>query len=97
MLLLSCSPCADSDELVTGNAISLTAQQDKNSHEHEKEDCSPFCTCSCCGRSVICHFNAAMPGANIVLQTQRHSFSYTQPVVSLNTGNIFQPPREPMI
>ena len=48
MLSLSCIPCADSIVANISAGEKLVAQHGMNDLQH-KDDCSPLCTCSCCG------------------------------------------------
>lgn len=41
-------PCGDKEDCHEKAKLELTAD-DHSDHEHESEQCSPFCICSCCG------------------------------------------------
>ncbi|WP_394341683.1 DUF6660 family protein [Solitalea longa] len=52
MLVLICVPCGDNIE-----CKKITQEQEGNagnhdSHNHEQENCSPFCLCSCCSIAI---------------------------------------------
>ncbi len=57
VLTLSVMPCADTNEGKAKNELSKSGHQQKDA---QQEDCSPFCTCTCCAGFSINHFIAAL-------------------------------------
>jgi hypothetical protein len=47
ILLLTAIPCVDHPEDHTLQKIEIT-QSATDNHQHEGDQCSPFCTCDCC-------------------------------------------------
>lgn len=45
-LLLSCMPCADMEQDVSYNKVTISNESD---HTHHNDACSPWCICNCCG------------------------------------------------
>ena len=52
MLVLTCVPCNDTDELVFDTGTLITQQTNSSHHEHT-DMCSPFCACACCHVSSL--------------------------------------------
>jgi hypothetical protein len=53
MLALSFFPCGDVSECDVQRLVSISAASDHQHHSHSGEQCTPFCTCSCCAVSVV--------------------------------------------
>jgi hypothetical protein len=51
MLYLSCLPCGDNREFSTKSEEKVSAAANKKEHQHGRDTCTPFCTCSCCSAS----------------------------------------------
>lgn len=50
VLLLSVVPCVDAvGASVSNEHLTLQSSQDNGQSNKEDNDCSPFCTCACCG------------------------------------------------
>jgi len=52
ILFLSAIPCVDRPEDHSLQRIEVT-QNHPESHQHNTDQCSPFCTCECCVSPVI--------------------------------------------
>lgn len=54
MLALAIVPCADEADICAVNptTIELHAGGEEHNHNQHKDECSPFCCCSCCGLSL---------------------------------------------
>lgn len=54
---LSIMPCSDVHDLnisVSTESANISTQEHSNCpHEKGKDDCSPFCICSCCGHNFL--------------------------------------------
>lgn len=55
LLYLSCIPCSDSEECKVKTVVNSSIAADHQEHNHAKENCTPFCTCSCCTSLVFSH------------------------------------------
>jgi hypothetical protein len=53
MLGLSFLPCADVDECNNNFETMASIGVGHEKHSHDKEDCTPFCVCSCCATSIF--------------------------------------------
>jgi hypothetical protein len=90
-------PCGDTEECkVLDNGKETFAQTEQHDHQEDTESCSPFCTCACCGSTIV--FNFQCP----VLMTESTSFSFplSERIIVKNDsftsnfyGNIWQPPK----
>jgi hypothetical protein len=93
IIVQSCLPCGDSQECdVTkiGQSFELATQH--SDHEHEKENCTPFCSCSCCGSQVykaLAEFHVS----KIVHYAEKAVPFYQVSFNSQYTGKIWQPPK----
>lgn len=93
LLILTCMPCADNcNDEVQPTQTTISA---KNKHAHndkEKESCSPFCTCDCCGIRVSTPTQITFSNNVVIVpitnQLSNYAFSF-QTVLH----NIWQPPQ----
>lgn len=78
----------------TSSQTELQHQANHEHHEQDEDHCSPFCTCACCGISIM---QPSMPKFYILSQSavcidKKVSFyatSYTKDISSI----IWQPPK----
>ncbi|XAZ82157.1 DUF6660 family protein (plasmid) [Fibrella sp. ES10-3-2-2] len=100
LLTLSLWPCADEAMPVCSQsavgAVSVTHSSDvPASHQHDYDQCTPFCICSCCATSIIAvpHFSYAL------VTVVRHSpittsgFNYVPVQWASPLSAIWQPPQ----
>ncbi len=91
--MLLCIPCSDMkecDELMPEVAQN---SQDHSQHKHERENCTPFCTCVCCGSQVF-NYNTFqyLPNKSNIQQTtvtENYQFLFSSDFCA----NIWQPPK----
>jgi hypothetical protein len=95
LLMLPCIPCADNKLCndVNTTEVSIDAY-DHDDHQHDDDNCNPFCSCACCGQIIfsnlqLANFNVIKPYQNVELK-----FFYKNRYVSnAYSGNIWQPPK----
>jgi hypothetical protein len=87
VLSLSLIPC--SDKMGVSDTANVETHSD-HSGSHI-EDCTPFCTCSCCSTSVVFSPEAIVI-AKVPLQLSQNSFFY-QEGESFFSHSIWQPPK----
>lgn len=99
LVALSCLPCADMEAKSVGkndtNAIAKTTD-DHNEHSHDKDKdlCSPFCSCNCCGSQIVSYFNVMTCNFAVVSKEIKTQLpSYTSKFTSNFYGSIWQPPQ----
>lgn len=88
-------PCADMEvNSATHTQKEFASNHEKHSHDKEKDLCSPFCICSCCGsqmasysQPIIIDFPIRLEGIKTQLPTYKSIFS------SNFYGSIWQPPQ----
>lgn len=88
-------PCADMEANSSAHIKSELVSHPRNhSHDKEKDLCSPFCSCSCCGsqmasysQSIVINFPILSKGIETQLPTYQFVFS------SNFYENIWQPPQ----
>ena len=93
---LAAMPCADfeSDSLAHENITHTTNGTDNHSHDKNKDLCSPFCICNCCGQLTLTY----VPAITFEFQRQIEEIITSQPTYTsiLNSdfyGSIWQPPQ----
>jgi hypothetical protein len=90
LLVLLILPCKDNCDHSTHEAPK-TVEQAHNHHQQEKDNCTPFCVCSCCATPVIVQailpFQLGKPAIG-----SNHSSFYTS-FSSAYFGSIWQPPK----
>ncbi|RTY67134.1 DUF6660 family protein [Flavobacterium sp. LB2P53] len=91
LLLLSCMPCADKDQIGSFEKVTEihNAKQNQN-----KDACSPLCVCNCCGcqgfaYNTICVYNLFSVKTIIDKKTP----AYKSILTSNFYGSIWQPPQ----
>lgn len=94
ILLLSCITCEDLPEFtVNGIAkISNASIHTPDSHT-EKDNCSPLCTCNCCGQPILSTLSIASFPFLKVQAVSRKKIDYENQFVSDYIQNIWQPPK----
>lgn len=91
MLVLSCLPCNDSTECSNNSDTSIVAGAQHSDHSNHPENCTPFCSCACCGIHITQLSEAIFIAAPHQLITQ-HSL-YKPAYIPATYYNIWQPPR----
>ena len=92
LLILCCLPCSDSIECNLPDRYSSSQSDDHHNHSHESENCTPFCTCSCCGLTA---FFTPMPQLQICI-VKDQSVNYPNFTSFIHSGVyafIGQPPQ----
>lgn len=94
MLLLTCTPCADTYEDYLKSKESIISQtDDRNTNKEHNETCSPFCICTCCGHQTPFNILAALIKYTKAFKVDKQFTIYNQSIVSSYYGNIWQPPK----
>ncbi len=92
LLALSCYPCGDSQECDVKAEAKISQSDVHQQHNHNKEACTPFCTCSCCPSSVFFTPFAKAQDTHVHIQSIKYSLfdiTFDSDVFS----SIWQPPR----
>lgn len=85
---LSIVPCSDGMTQDSAHP-NLEVSTDGHNHDHSdhQDDCTPFCTCVCCGSIVTLPFLQSLIGKNFALSTEyssqyncNYSFDYSEGV-----------------
>ena len=56
VLALSVMPCADTDAENDSKAKTTIAKSSQQKENPQQDDCSPFCSCTCCACFSVNHF-----------------------------------------
>jgi hypothetical protein len=93
MLYMSCLPCGDANECSAKSAAKISATNNHQQHNHEKESCTPFCICSCCAASVFfVPVTKAAAVDKVAFQSVKYPI-YTVPFNAEIHYTIWQPPQ----
>lgn len=95
ILTLSVLPCGDETECNDHAKTELTKQDNHESHNHNAEQCPPFCSCACCGLQL------ANFVTELVFVNENNHFSFQKEKISFyetiyiqkNADKIWQPPK----
>lgn len=94
ILLISCITCEDLPDFASNNQFNISivkpVQTESSTH---KDDCSPMCTCNCCGQPTLSH----LAFADFVFlkheTTVKQKVHYSNRFISAYIQNIWQPPK----
>ena len=92
LLILCCLPCSDNTECTVPKSYANSQTDDHQKHSHESENCTPFCTCSCCG---LIAFIAPISQIHIIINKEK-SINYPVYSTFILSGVyafIWQPPQ----
>ena len=92
MLYMSCLPCNDSKECTISAETKISSPADHQQHNHSKEACTPFCTCTCCAASVFFSPLSKIYASNVIGQSVKHSL-YNVAFKTEVYYTIWQPPK----
>ncbi len=84
-LVLSSVPCSD-EVNETDNSI-----QAENHSDHSEDECTPFCTCACCGIAIpfeVLFFEDIHINTSVISHTFRYQTNFTQGYIT----SIWHPP-----
>ncbi|MGM9477360.1 DUF6660 family protein [Pedobacter sp. GSP4] len=94
MLLISCITCEDvSDFGYNSQAKISLAKLNKTEHTAEKDNCSPMCTCNCCGQPTVNNLGQSVyvfPKHEVVVKLKT---PYHNQFLSSYAPSIWQPPK----
>ncbi|WP_421944585.1 DUF6660 family protein [Pedobacter sp.] len=92
ILALSCISCEDFE---LANNLSIVTEQiinQENSHQ-ESDNCSPLCTCNCCGQLIVFNQKVELLIKPKPLNHSKNVATYCNYFLSDYTKNIWQPPK----
>ena len=95
ILMLPCMPCSDSGECNEHEMTGVSLTQNGEDHPtHEKEACTPFCICSCCGQHYFMEYRHAKQVASRITVNSINIINYDNPSLPSDYfGTIWQPPQ----
>ncbi|PWS31622.1 DUF6660 family protein [Pedobacter paludis] len=94
ILILSCITCEDLPEFTdTGLAKISSTNFHKPDNQTEKDNCSPLCTCNCCGQPVLSTLSFASFPFIKVQAVSKKKIDFKNQFVSDYVQNIWQPPK----
>ena len=92
VLALSVMPCMDRSDTINGSTKTAFSKSDTQKEHSDSDDCSPFCTCSCCSASVFHQVLAFSHSQKPVFQIKKYPI-YTPSFCSEISFSIWQPPK----
>ncbi|WP_052955989.1 DUF6660 family protein [Flavihumibacter petaseus] len=93
ILSLSCLPCSDSRECSVPAELKVSSGMTHDQHNHSREGCTPFCTCSCCAVTTICSVVTAIQVGKPLIRAEKHILYLSAPTRDAQY-TIWQPPRQ---
>ncbi len=91
--------CADMElRSKTSNSIDMALQQgnhnEGHSHKSEKDLCSPFCSCSCCGMQIVTDLGTITYNFPVLLGKSTPTVPhYRSVLIPSFSGSVWQPPQ----
>ncbi|WP_350028977.1 DUF6660 family protein [Flavobacterium terrisoli] len=95
ILALSTKPCVDiQSNSSVHSTVSYTQHKKDHSENKDKDLCSPFCICNCCGQITLNYFPTISFDPQTAFEEIKTSNStYTSAIYSNFYGSIWQPPQ----
>ncbi|RZK16509.1 MAG: hypothetical protein EOO86_14740 [Pedobacter sp.] len=93
ILGLSCITCEDAIALAVNQSEISADKIEKPNDSTEKDNCSPLCTCNCCGQPLVIYGVASTPITLKRLVSKNELISYNNQFISNYIQNIWQPPK----
>jgi hypothetical protein len=94
ILTLSVLPCGDNVECKDGNNIEISQTNNHETHNHDNEQCAPFCSCACCGTQIANYFQPTIIYIPILSKSIKKQLPTYKSILSSNFyGSIWQPPQ----
>lgn len=92
VLALSVLPCTDASEVFDNTTKSAISKSDNQHSPNESDDCSPFCSCSCCAASATYHVQA-VNYLHKPLNQEKQYAGFKPSFYSEISFSIWQPPK----
>lgn len=94
ILLLSCITCEDRLEVDQNKLNKAEITRISESHNVPDDDnCSPLCTCNCCGQPAVNINNSNLTTTLKVISSDKVKSGYQSRTVTEFSRNIWQPPK----
>jgi hypothetical protein len=91
ILTLSFMPCLDSASEMSSKAKTELSKSNSQGDKDHKDDCSPFCHCSCCAGFSINHVITSADKPEIVCNKDVDSYM-SENIIKVSFS-VWQPPR----
>ena len=93
IISLSCINCEDVVAMVNySNEFSISSVE-KSNCATEQDNCSPLCTCNCCGQPLVENVAIELPQSARKLVVQADLSDYHTKFISSYIKSIWQPPK----
>jgi hypothetical protein len=95
ILMLSVLPCGDTIECKDNSKTEIVQHNDHENHNHNSEQCPPFCNCACCGVQLA-NFDTQLISfkENTTFKFQKEKISsYETIYIQKIADKIWQPPK----
>ncbi|WP_316806940.1 DUF6660 family protein [Pedobacter agri] len=93
ILGLSCITCEDVVSLAANSSEISSAAVEKSSTSADQDNCSPLCTCNCCGQPLLVFSIASMANTSKRQAPKDKLIAYNNQFISSYIQNIWQPPK----
>ncbi|MFD2288764.1 hypothetical protein GJU39_05615 [Pedobacter petrophilus] len=94
ILLLSCITCEDRLDIAQTEGLKLAVVKvSKTKAAPDNDNCSPLCTCNCCGQPVVSINNNTASSFLKLISSDNLKSGYQSRNVTEFSRNIWQPPK----
>ncbi|WP_370633630.1 DUF6660 family protein [Pedobacter sp. Leaf250] len=90
---LSCINCEDVMAMVNNPTELSISNIEKSKGLTDQDNCSPLCTCNCCGQLLLANVPISIPKTLKRLIPEKELKYYSNHFLSKYTQNIWQPPK----
>jgi len=92
VLIMILAPCRDHQALSGDSSRTQVFHAAAQQQGQADDDCSPLCTCSCCG-AVSLFFSSPQAGMIIPVSAVKKYRAYNAPFYFVERSSVWQPPR----
>ncbi|KQR72743.1 hypothetical protein ASF92_05585 [Pedobacter sp. Leaf176] len=92
ILFLSCISCEDF-AVQPGNEIQLSISVENNKRAVDADNCSPLCTCNCCGQPLLVTIKHSLQDAKMPETCRQIKPGYKSAFTTGFLESIWQPPK----
>ncbi len=93
-MILSCMPCADTEENHEYSFSEVEQPYQQHSHDTENDLCSPFCICNCCSSQILGYTEVYFIDFPLQFEEIKTQIPTYRSIFASNFyGSIWQPPQ----
>lgn len=95
LFLVPCSDILEKETYQSHNHAKEVEHQGDNDHSNERDMCSPFCLCNCCGMisNIVLQWEFYTLIKDNTVDLSKPKLNYKSIFIPLYIGDIWQPPK----